>query len=138
MSTTTKAETTAPAEETKTETTAPAGFNAEAFAGIIGQAVAEGIAAANAKATGPQTITLPVTAPKDTSDRIVLMYGREALEVPRDSADILQAMGWKRAGKDAPTPGTVTLTLPGFDGDPVVVPLSQVGALQAAGWVIKD
>ena len=120
-------------------TTTAAPFDAAAFADTLTKALADAIGAANAKVNAPRSITLPVAAPKDTSDRVVLWNGpKEALEVPANSAHILEGMGWARKGAKGVKPGMVTLTLPGFDGDPITVPVGQVGHLQSSGWVIKE
>lgn len=131
----------APAADVTTAdvTTTAAPFDASAFADTLTEALAGAIGAANAKVNAPRSITLPVAAPKDTSDRVVLWNGpKEALEVPANSAHILEGMGWARKGAKGVKPGMVTLTLPGFDGDPITVPVGQVGHLQSAGWVIKE
>ena len=113
-------------------------FDPQLFAKAIAEGVQQAITAANAKTSGPRSIVLAVSAPKDTSDKVVLMNGREALEVPKDSAHVLESMGWERKGGKAVKPGMVTLELPGFEGDPIVVPQAQVGHLQSSGWKIKE
>ena len=124
------------AAETPAATVEP--FDPQVFAKAIAEGVQQAITAANAKTSGPRSIVLAVSAPKDTSDKVVLMNGREALEVPKDSAHVLESMGWERKGGKTVKPGMVTLELPGFEGDPIVVPQAQVGHLQSSGWKIKE
>ncbi len=57
------------------------------------------------KATKPAAVpglVLPAAAPKDTSRKVVLIPGEGAkdhLEVPIDSAPVLESMGWVRKGR---------------------------------------
>ena len=98
MATVAKAEET-PAEVETTE--APAeGVDVQAATLAALTSLADAVAKIQ-QGTGPRSaasgpIVLAVAAPKDTSRKITLRNGKEALEVPRNSAHVLESLGWTR------------------------------------------